>query len=50
MKKIIVTALLIGAFLLGKYWGEMSVLLNQSIWTDGEYHYSEYNGEVHYYE
>ena len=50
MKKLIFAALLISAFLFGKYFGEMSVLLNQNIWSDDEYHYAEYNGEVHYYE
>ena len=49
MKKTITIALILGAFLLGKYWGETSVILNQNIWTDGEYHFAEYQGKVHYY-
>ena len=49
MKKIIIGSLLIGAFFIGKYWGEMSVILNQNIWHDEECHYIEYNGEVYFY-
>ena len=54
MKKLVritvIIALLLGAFYLGIKTGERSVILNQDIWTDGEYHYSEYNGQVNYYD
>ena len=45
----IIVALLLGAFYLGTKYGERSVILNQDIWTDGEYHYAEYDGQIHYY-
>lgn len=54
MKKLvriaIITALLLCAFYLGVKTGERSVILNQDIWTDGEYHYSEYQGQINYYD
>ena len=50
VKVLCVIALIGIAFLLGVRHGKRKVILEQNIWSDGVYHYAEYNGEVNYYE
>lgn len=51
IKIILALALLTSAFFMGKITGEKSVIMSQNIYGDGHgTYFSEYNGEVHYYE
>lgn len=50
IKIILVLALIESAFFIGMKTGENLVIHEQDIWSDGEYMYIEYNGQIHYYD
>lgn len=50
IKIILALALLMGAFFMGKYLGVRSVILNQEIWEEDGFYFSNYNGQIHEYE
>lgn len=50
IKITLALALIVSAFFVGMKVGERNVILGQDIWTDGVYMFSEYMGEVHYYD
>ena len=50
IKIILALMLLMSAFFMGRITGEKSVIMNQEIWEEDGFFFSDYKGQIHYYE
>lgn len=50
VKIILALMLLMSAFFMGRITGEKSVIMNQEIWEEDGFFFSDYKGQIHYYE